>query len=149
MLDCKGEGSAVGREELEKIQVRLGTLHEILLSFGGSAVAEHKGYYEEDLDKLLSRGQLWLAHGIEKMKGRESQCHMHSAYLWNANKDKEVYLATGYALSESGVWYQHSWCLHRKKRSVSVVETTSPKRMACFGYVMAHEVATNFYFDNE
>lgn len=151
ILDCisKDEGNPVRREEMEKAQAGLGNLYDILISFGGIGIASHRGYSEEDLEKLMSRGQLWIAHGVGKMIGEKSQCHRNSAYLWDANKDKNIYLATGYALMEDGWWIQHSWCLHKKPRSVSVVETTTPKRIAYFGYVMSPEESTEFYFDNE
>lgn len=152
ILDCKGKGKGItiSRDELENIQVNLGKLYDILVSFGGIGISSHRGgYFEEDLEQLLFRGQLWIAHGVERKKGEESQCHRNSVYLWDANKDRNVYLATGYALMEDGLWIQHSWCLHKKPRSVSVIETTSPKRIAYFGYAMLPDEAIRFYFDNE
>ncbi len=124
---------------------RLLELRNLLLSFGGEEVC--LPVYEPDLVAILDRGQLWKGDRITMMRGRPSQCHRNSAYCWDANKDKAV-LCTGYALSEDGLWRQHSWCIHVKPRKNRVVETTL-ERIAYFGFVMTEKEATEFYFDNE
>lgn len=124
---------------------RMLELRDKLLSFGGQEAC--LPVYEEDLVKILDRGQLWVGDRITMMRGRPSQCHMNSAYCWDANKDKAA-LCTGYALSSDGLWRQHSWCIHLKPRKNRVVETTV-ERIAYFGFVMTEQEATEFYFDNE
>lgn len=124
---------------------RMLELRDKLLSFGGQEVC--LPVHEEDLVNILDRGQLWIGDRITMMRGRPSQCHMNSAYCWDANKDKAV-LCTGYALSQDGIWRCHSWCVHLKPRKNRVVETTV-ERIAYFGFVMTTEEATQFYFDNE
>lgn len=84
-------------------------------------------------------------------KGEPSQCHTNSAMLWEANKSRtlegpyreELALATGYAMSEDGLWRQHSWCVLRTPARVKVVETTVPK-VAYYGFVMTHAEAERF-----
>lgn len=121
------------------------TLRDKLLSFGGSEVC--LPVVEEDLQNILDRGQLWYGDRVRMMKGKPSQCHMNSAYCWYANKEKTV-LCTGYALSQDGMWRQHSWLIELRPRKNRVVETTTPRALY-FGYPMTRDEANEFYFDNE
>lgn len=120
-------------------------LRKLLLSFGGSEVCMPA--YDEDVQRIIDRGQLWYGDRIHMMKGRPSQCHRNSSYCWEANKDKAV-LCTGYGLSEDGMWRSHSWLVELRPRRNKIVETTVP-RIAYFGYGMTTEEAWDFYFDNE
>ena len=122
---------------------RMLELRDKLLTFGGQETCVP--CYDEDLVKILDRGQLWLGDRITMMKGLPSQCHLNSTRLWYANKDK-VALCTGYALSEDGGWRQHSWCIHIKPRKNRVAETTV-ERIAYFGFAMTPEEAEEFYDD--
>jgi hypothetical protein len=54
-------------------------------------------------------------------------------------------IATGYALSEDGVWYRHSWGMD--PQSGRVIETTL-HRIRYFGYVMSELEAGEFLWDN-
>ena len=72
-------------------------LKDILLDYGGESVCFP--YIEEDLGRIIERGILWDGADAEMMLGQPSQCHMNSAYCWDANRDKTT-IATGYALSE-------------------------------------------------
>lgn len=114
-----------------------------LVAFGGEFALVPS--LEEDLDYLLKRGQLWGATG-KMMPGAPGQCHMNSALLWEANQDK-LFLATGYALSDDGLWRPHSWCIHPGKTKPSVIETTV-KRELYFGFVMNLEETLRFAFNN-
>lgn len=114
-----------------------------LLKFGGSFTLIPG--MEEDLEKLIARGQLWGATG-KMLRGAQSQCHSNSALAWESNQDK-LFLATGYALSEDGLWRQHSWCINPRPRSVQVVETTV-ERQLYFGFVMTLEETIEFADNN-
>ncbi len=114
-------------------------LRDGLLAFGGR-FALIPGL-EEDLAKLMGRGQLWGAT-TKTMRGAPSQCHMNSCLLWEANQGR-LYLATGYALSDDGLWRQHSWCVEPRPRSVAVIETTEP-RLLYFGFVMDLDETVQF-----
>ncbi len=101
---------------------------------------------EEDASFLLEHGQLWgKTHKV--MKGAPSSCHSNSCYLFEANQEKDIYVATGYALSEDGLWRQHSWCVLKKARSVQMIETTVP-RVAYFGIVLGLEKLKEFAINN-
>jgi hypothetical protein len=114
-----------------------------LCQFGGSFVLIPGP--EEDLEKILVRGQLWGPTG-KILRGEQSQCHSNSVKAWEANQDK-LYLATGYAMSSDGLWRQHSWCVNPKPRSIQIVETTE-RRSLYFGFVMTLDETVDFGYNN-
>ncbi|WP_415912245.1 hypothetical protein [Neptuniibacter sp. QD37_11] len=135
---------------------RLIELKEKLQSIAGGMLSAQ---YEEDLDKILTRGFVIDGDNSGLMLGEPSQCHMNSANLWDANRDK-VRIATGYALSEDGQWCQHSWCVCPMYDDVNIedldinssegwqaIETTE-ERLVYFGFVMTEEEAEAFLFSN-
>ena len=107
-------------------------LHDRILTFGGDEVCMTA--FDEDAQKILSRGQFFYG-GSYIRKGQDCQCHCNSANLWNMNQGR-CSIATGYALSEDGLW-----------RSVRVWETTV-KRVAYFGVVLTDEECEQFWYDN-
>ena len=71
-----------------------------------------------------------------------SRCHSNCAHIWNC-KPKEYKIVTGWALSDDGIWRQHTWLL----RSKAIVETTSP-REKYYGFVLTDEEANQFWWAN-
>ena len=118
---------------------KVNELRSGLLKFGGSFALIPE--FEEDLGRLLPRGQLW-GPSSRMLTGERSRCHTNSIYAWEANQDK-LFLATGYALSEDGLWRQHSWCINPRPRSIQVIETTV-RRSLYFGFVMTLEETALF-----
>ena len=123
---------------------RLFDLRQKLLDFAGEAVC-FPGY-EEDLDNILNYGQFWIGNNIKLMRGEPSQCHANSCNLWEQNKDI-TRICTGYALSEDGMWRQHSWIIWHKARSNQIIETTVP-RILYFGFVMTTDMCEEFADNN-
>ena len=121
-----------------------------LKEFGGHEVCVPE--IDGDVRKILLRGQLWLGDNVMLKRGEPCNCHENSLLLWKANKGRtldsafrqQLAMATGYALSEDGMWRQHSWCVLRTPRTVKVVETTE-KRIFYFGYVLTEGEAQAFY----
>lgn len=134
--------------EMKKLHRRMNDkmfdLKEKLLEFAGESACLPA--YEEDLDNILKYGQFWIGNNIKMIKGFPSQCHYNSCLCWEANKDK-TRICTGYALSDDGMWRQHSWLIWMKPRSNQIVETTT-KRIAYFGFVMTKEQCEKFEEDN-
>lgn len=115
-----------------------------LLDFAGEAVCLPG--YEEDLENILEYGQFWLGYNAERIPGEPCQCHENSALLWRENRDI-TNICTGYALSEDGMWRQHSWLIHRKPRSNKIVETTRP-RVLYYGFALTPEMCEEFADEN-
>lgn len=123
---------------------RLFELKTRLLDFAGEAVRLPE--YEEDLENILEYGQFWLGYNAERMPGEPCQCHKNSALLWRENRDI-TNICTGYALSEDGMWRQHSWLIRRKPRSNKIVETTMP-RVLYYGFALTPEMCKEFADEN-
>lgn len=51
------------------------------------------------------------------------------------------------ALSDDGMWRQHSWLVWHKARSNQIVETTV-KRIVYYGFVMPYDMCQKFADDN-
>ena len=86
---------------------------------------------EEDINLLLAHGEIWLPIGLILKRGEPCGCHRNTARLWAANPEKLV-IATGYYLSQDGMWRAHSWCLRATSRGGRIVETTN-KALLYFG----------------
>jgi hypothetical protein len=127
-----------------KLNADLLKMRNAFVRFGGEEVCIPS--LEDDLSKILSRGTLWPGHGAKRMPGRPSQCHENSCLCWEANQDR-LFVATGYALSDDGMWRQHSWCVAPKGKGVTIIETTEPRELY-FGFVMDLEETLDFGSEN-
>lgn len=119
-------------------------LRDRLLAFGGEQAC--MPLIEKDYKAIMERGQLFYGKGTRLRKGRPSQCHTNSCLLWEANK-KRCQVATGYALSDDGIWRQHSWVVQPLTTKYRVWETTV-KRVAYFGFIMNNEECEVFCEEN-
>ena len=123
-------------------------LHERLLRIGGVETCFPE--YEEDIDNILTYGQLWDNITKRLKRGEASHCHSNSANLWLNNRNAETFkliICTGYALSEDGIWRQHTWLIQAKARTNNLIETTEP-RIAYYGFAMTDELAEEFEEEN-
>ena len=102
---------------------------------------------DEDYNNIINRGEIIIDEKPIMMKGLASQCHMNSALLWDNNRDKNIKIMTGYALSPDGMWRQHSWCVMDEKNKPKIVETTEP-RAAYYGFVLSEEESEEFFLNN-
>ncbi len=125
---------------------QLVAIRERLLEFGGDAVCMPYGS-DEDTPAIYEFGQLWSGISAKMMKGQPSMCHTNACELWALNKkDHDVHICTGYALSEDGMWREHSWLIKKTPRSYQLIETTK-KRLLYYGYVLDDYRATDLYYD--
>jgi len=124
------------REAVTK-QPELEHLSALLLRLGGDfLVAPRKR--DPDIPALLERG--FLTFGPIKMHLMDrSSCHQNVAAIWRNREHGIVAIATGYALSEDGLWRQHSWGIARD----GLIETTE-ERLKYFGIVLEAEAANDF-----
>jgi hypothetical protein len=127
-----------------EFDMRIYDLRDKIVAFGGEEVC--MPYGEPEVEELLSRGQLWGATNRMEI-GTMSQCHRNSAKIWAKHQDK-YFIATGYALSEDGLWRGHTWCVKRTTRGISIVETTV-RRLLYFGYVLTLEESVEFAAEHE
>lgn len=123
---------------------RLFTLKDKLLSFAGNAVCLPD--YEEDLENILDYGQFWIGYTAELVKGQACHCHANASRIWEKNKDTMT-ICTGYALSDDGMWRQHSWVAQKQPCMHQIIETTE-RRVLYFGFAMTPELCENFAKNN-
>lgn len=125
------------KEHLEKLL----NLRTKILSFGGEEVC--LPYIEDDLDLILHDSQFWYGdHAIFK-KGIPSRCHQNIACYFLNNPEK-MKICTGYALSDDGMWRQHTWGLRTYKTKDDVIIESTVPRVAYYGTVLSTEDAHKF-----
>ena len=78
-----------------------GELRRRLLAIGGNRV--YLQVPDPDLPALLSRGRTFPTEGVRRRRLARNQCHRNVATLW-CNAPGRVRIATGYALSDDGLW---------------------------------------------
>jgi hypothetical protein len=76
-----------------------------LLQYGGELVVPHL-HPEHHLDELLSGAAVHPPAG-RVVPGDDNACHANVAMLWTDGTVEAI--GTGYALSDDGLWRQHSW----------------------------------------
>jgi hypothetical protein len=121
-----------------KTMPQLKPLQDRLLSLGGDWVALQP---EPDLEYLLEKGHL-IKGKVKMQLMAPCQCHRNCAQIWDSNP-KKYQIATGWALSEDGIWRQHTWLLCGK----NIIETTQ-QRKQYYGIVLEDKDANNFWWQH-
>ena len=97
---------------------------------------------EPYLLKIVERGRLFPGEGAELRFMAPSQCHRNAAKLWY-DSESVIRIASGYALSEDGIWRQHSWGIDGER----IVETTA-ERSLYFGFEHDFDESLAFTLSN-
>jgi hypothetical protein len=114
-------------------------LRDHLLAIGGVRL----GVLPTDQDfSVLQRGKSFDAAAAKLRRMERSRCHSNAASLWCQSR-KRIRIASGYALSEDGIWRRHSW----GSDSGRVIETTV-ERVAYFGYELDDSESLPFALGN-
>lgn len=122
-------------------QPDLKRLKTLLLKLGGSFIVA-PSEPDADIPALIESG--FVMNGVVTTKClKASMCHQNVAGVWRARRFGILGVATGYALSEDGLWRQHSWGLLRD----GVLETTR-SRARYFGILLQGEKADEFAHRN-
>ena len=120
-----------------KYQPEIKLLRVLLLRLGGVELVAASGF-ERDAPILIRSG--FAMSGSVKNKVMErSECHRNIAALWIAKQGGLVGIGTGYALSDDGLWRQHSWGIRRN----GILETTVG-RVKYFGRALKGREANLF-----
>lgn len=99
-------------------------LRKKLLSIGGEEIVPR---FEEDLDEIMQRAKLFRKN-VRFIDGSPSSCHSNVAMLYQRGIVK---IATGWALSDDGLWRQHTWGIDNNE----IIETTET-RNKYFGFIL-------------
>ena len=118
-------------------QPELKNLKSLLLSFGGDFIVAPPSQ-DRHVPTLLKSG--FLMSGSVLMKPmRDNMCHQNIAAVWRKGRRGLVGVATGYALSNDGLWRQHTWGFMRD----GVLESTEERRKY-FGILLQDSAADYF-----
>jgi hypothetical protein len=118
-------------------QPELKRLKSLLLSFGGDFIVAPPRQ-DPDVFKLLKSGFL-MGGPISMTPMKPSMCHQNIAAIWKMRRKGVVGVATGHALSDDGLWPQHSWAVLRD----GVLESTDERRKY-FGILLQDSAADHF-----
>jgi hypothetical protein len=95
-------------------------LKKKILTGGGDAVIFLGDTFIEEYKELEEKGFFKEGDGAIKVSGIAGKCHDNvEPYL---RKNKELWHMYGFALSDDGVWREHSWLMHGTKEYI--LETT-------------------------
>jgi hypothetical protein len=131
LLDRKLIGVARQQPDFAALAVRL-------VAIGGWHVASG---LEEDLEALLTRGEERTPERVVLREGEPCRCHGNAARLREAEPRKQI--VTGWALSDDGLWRQHTWC----ELDGTLIETTLT-RERYFGFPLDDNEAATFCDEN-
>jgi hypothetical protein len=122
-------------------QPSLVVLRRRMLDKGGLEVVWLQ--HEPHLYRLIEKGQVFPKSRLRRRFIADSECHCNAASLWYESRGC-IRIATGYALSDSGLWMPHSWGIEAGQ----IVETTSSQWLSYFGVELSGEEALKFMFAN-
>jgi hypothetical protein len=118
-------------------QPELKQLKSLLLKIGGDfIVAPPKE--DPEVPRLLRAGFL-MSGPILLKPMKASMCHQNISAVWTKGRKGLIGIATGYALSEDGLWRQHTWGVMRD----GVLESTE-ERLKYFGLLLQDSAADHF-----
>jgi hypothetical protein len=130
-------------------------LNQILLKVGGSGLDSEDGWATFSdprvVDFLSKHGREFSTEGLQCIQEtpfpdwRKSlgpdQCHRNCIDLRcyvGLTGVSEYRIVHGWALSDGGVWYCHSWCI-RKTGLENIIETTR-RRVSYFGFILPQDL---------
>jgi hypothetical protein len=118
-------------------QPNLRHLKGMLLRLGGDFLVAPPAV-DSDVSALLEEGFV-MGGPVTLKRMKSSMCHQNVAAIWKGHKFGVIGVASGYALSDDGLWRQHSWALLRN----GVLETTE-ERLKYFGILLQNSRADHF-----
>jgi hypothetical protein len=127
--------------EAVKQQPEIRILRELLLGIGGFQLVAPPGL-DSDVPLLIDAGFIMVGPVQCEAMG-DSKCHQNIAKLWTQKHQGIIGIGTGYALSDDGLWRQHSWGLGRE----GILETTR-ERTTYFGVLLQGGDADSFAESN-
>ena len=134
LLDRRYREAAIQQPEFE-------VLRRLLVDLGGTHLVAPP--HPDTALPLLIVGGFVMAGPVMRIVMEKSECHRNLAEIWSNKQHELVGVGTGYALSDDGLWRQHSWGVRRE----GILETTVP-RMKYFGVLLQHEDADSFAMAN-
>jgi hypothetical protein len=123
------------------LQPEISDLRHLLLRAGGIELVAPP-CHNPDIARLIDSGALHNGR-IQLHAMQTSACHANVARIWGKNRWRLIGIGTGYALSEDGLWRQHSWGVRRS----GILETTQVRSLY-FGITLDGVEAERFSIAN-
>jgi len=131
------------RERVVGLFPTYGELRTKLLAIGGLEVVLPR--YDElsepqrnrqryETGRIIDEGRTWQGDQARSEPMEDSNCHVNTAILFKRGAGS---IASGFALSEDGLWREHSWIVEGVERQ-GVIETTV-LRLLYHGYLLSGE----------
>jgi hypothetical protein len=121
-------------------------LRRRLLLLGGEDTAVT---FDKDIEQIIQKGLACKGWAARMIKGQPCRCHQNAGNL--ADRNPNVRVATGYALSPDGLWRCHSWAVDTtigfSTSGHHVVETTE-RRVAYYGFMLTKQQCRKWWYDN-
>jgi hypothetical protein len=150
--DGRNKSTAIGENQRSLLRRRLRaavslqpeikTLRALLLDLGGTEMVAPPRR-DSDLLALIAAGFV-MDDPVKIELMERNACHQNLARLWRRDRNGLVGIGTGYALSDDGLWRQHSWGVTQRR----VIETTQVRAMY-FGCLLQGQDADSFAAAND
>lgn len=103
-------------------QEKWSAFRQLILQHGGDEVVP-PATPDPLIETIGERGTVTGCDAVVSMRGVKSECHANAVALWR--RRDAVAIGTGYALSDDGLWREHSWAWDDQDR---VIETSEARR---------------------
>lgn len=130
-------------KEAAEEQPEILVFRSLLLKHGGDELVPPPAL-DQEIPILIGNGSV-MAGVVVFTPIEEGRCHENVAELWREKKEHIVGIGVGYALSEDGLWRQHSWGI---RNGGEIIETTT-SRVQYFGRVLQGIEAEEFAETNK
>jgi hypothetical protein len=118
-------------------QPEIADLRALLLNIGGTELVAPP-WPDCDMPDLIGEGFVMEGRVMLRIMQR-SASHRNLSRLWERKRNGLVGIGTGYAMSDDGLWRQHSWGVGRR----GIVETTQG-HVKYFGLLLQGRAADSF-----
>jgi hypothetical protein len=114
---------------------------------GRILVAPLEAEDDPNMERIIQKGQLMNLPVVmkagpldQRVRRPDGMCHYNSSLMWLAQREGIRAIGTGYALSDDGLWRQHSWAICADH----ILETTECSRGKYFGLRLEAGAAEDF-----
>lgn len=114
------------------------SLEKKLRSFAGEIMIYDVDDY---ISNVLESGQLWYGEKVYCLEMKQNNCHDN--IITFVEEEPEYPIVVGYALSEYGFWYAHTWSLELEDNGAIVIESTKPA-LLYYGIVLSDKEKADF-----
>ena len=123
-------------------------MEQRLCEFGGEGLAFDKDEYAE---LIYEEGQLWDGSDILFAEMPIGKCHQNACQLYiehkNDSRYKDTHLVVGYALSEYGFWFAHTWLVTKDETEQPIVLETCAPSILYYGVILTEAESSYFIME--